>query len=80
MFKKSVKVTLDRSGAKVVATTVEERDLIQGIGDAFTAVVDDDIAVGGIGVSLAMVGAVAATAYGTNRILSGRWNANPFSA
>jgi len=80
MFGKSVKVTLDRSGATIVAKTVEERTLIEGVGDAFNSLIDDDIAVAGIGQTLAMAGGIALSAYGTNRILTGRWNANPFSA
>ncbi|ACM91131.1 P9 [Pseudomonas phage phi2954] len=80
MFAKSVKVTLDRSGTEIKATKVEERTLIEGVGDAFTSIVNDDIAVGGLGVTVAMVGAIAGTAYGVNRVLTGRFNANPFSA
>jgi len=80
MLGKSVKVTLDRSGTTIAAKAVEERTLIQGVGDAFTAIIDDDIAVGGVGVTVAMLGSVAATAYGVNRVLTGRFNVNPFSA
>lgn len=80
MFAKSVKVVLNRAVTPIVAGAVTERTLIQGVGDALTAVYDDDIAVSGIGVPVAFAGAIYLAALGTNRMLTGRFNVNPLSA
>jgi len=81
MFDKSILVTIDRKAANgPAATKVEERTLVQGVGDSLKALIDDDIAVGGVGATVTMVGAVYLAALGTNRALTGGWNFNPLSA
>lgn len=77
MFGKSLKFTAVKAADNTYTATVEERTTLQGLGDFATSLVDDNVAVSGLGRTVGVAGLAYLSAVGTNRVLTGSWNVNP---
>lgn len=78
MFGKSLKITAVKAAdGNSYTATVEERTAFQGVGDFITSLVDDEVAVSGLGRTIGVAGLAYLSAVGTNRVLTGSWNVNP---
>lgn len=78
MFGQTRKIVIGGTDEQPTAT-VTNIDLMEGVTQSFASLLDDKLAVSGLGHTLAMAGGIYGSAVITNRVLSGRFHANPFS-